>query len=99
MFLVNDEHGERADDVEARYEEDESEEDVRDELLNLHNLEGVFLLLIAVKHLIAVTQLVLDARLDTFHVCIGLEAHFNGGYLVGALEESASKGEIGDNVL
>ena len=52
LLLVDDEHGERADDVEAGHDEDEGKEDVGHDLLYLHDLEGVGLLFEAVEHLV-----------------------------------------------
>ena len=99
LLLVDDEHGEGADDVEAGDEENEGEEDVGDEFLNLHDLESVFLLLIAVKHLVTGTELVLETVLDTLEVGAWLEAHLDGGNLTCALEESAGERKVGDDVL
>ena len=48
ITLVDDEHRERAYNVKAGHNEDEREEDIGHELFNLHNLERVGLLLIAV---------------------------------------------------
>ena len=50
ILLVDDEHGERTDDVEARHHEYECQEQVGKEFLYAHDVEGVGLLLVAVQH-------------------------------------------------
>ena len=48
--LVDDEHGHRANQVEAGHEDDEREEEISHQFLNLHYLEGFVVLLHAVSH-------------------------------------------------
>ena len=50
MFLINDEHRERADNVETCNCQDEREKYVGHQLLNFHNLKGISLLLISVQY-------------------------------------------------
>ena len=78
IFLVNDKHRERADDVKARHHEDESQEDIGDELLYLHDFESVILLLKAVFHDELVAGNLLDFRLHRLEVAAGLEPQFKG---------------------
>ena len=74
VALVDDEHRERADDVEAGHDEDEGEEDVGDELFDLHDAEGVVLLLIAVADVVLRAHYLLDAALDGLEVAACLQA-------------------------
>jgi len=53
LLLLNHQHGEGADDVEGGHEEDEGQEEVSNELLDLHNAKGVLLLFVAVDRLLA----------------------------------------------
>src|SRR5574344_742205 len=48
LLLLNNEHGERANDIETSNHEDESQEDVGDEFFYLHDFKRILLLLIAV---------------------------------------------------
>ena len=52
VLLVYHEHRERADDVEAGYDEDEREEEVCQDFLYLHDAVGVLLLLVAVLDIV-----------------------------------------------
>ena len=72
ILLVDDEHGERADDVEAGHDEDKGEEDVGNELLNLHDLEGLVLLLKAVLDVEIVTGNLLHLGLDGIEIAARL---------------------------
>ena len=79
VLLLDDEHGERADDVETRHDEDEGEEDIGDELFDLHDAESVFLLFIAVFHRIFFACNLLYFLFHGIKVAVGLDAHFQGG--------------------
>ena len=98
VFLVDDEHGERAHDVEARHNEDEGEEDVGEELLYLHDFEGVVLLLKAVLDGVAVAGDFGYLALGVGDVGSGLEAQFERGNHALLPEEIAGPGDGNDDV-
>ena len=76
VLLVDNEHGQRADDVEAGHDEDEGQEDVGEELFNLHDAERVGLLLVAVEHAEAVASDASHLPLHAGEVGAVLQAQF-----------------------
>ena len=99
VALVDDEHGEGADDVETGYDEDEGEEDVGHELLDLHDAEGVVLLLVAVVDVEAAVGQADHAGFDGLEIAAGLEAQLQRGKTAGLVEETAREVEGGEYVL
>ena len=73
FLLLNHQHGEGADDVEGGDEENEREEEVGNELLDLHNAEGVCLLLIAVLNEVALAEELTDGGFCVTEVCAWLQ--------------------------
>ena len=70
VAFLNDEHGERRDDVETSYEHDEGEKDISDEFLHVHDVEDVGLLLHAVEHLVAIAHNVAQLFLHRLQICV-----------------------------
>ena len=69
-------HRERADDVEASHHQDERQEDVSDELLDLHNLKRVILLLKTVLHHELRTTQPTDLLLHSIEIAAWFQAQF-----------------------
>lgn len=74
--LVYHEHRNRTDNVEASNEEDEREKEICHRLLDVHNVESVFLLLGAVQRFEAGTERLTDAPQRLFGVGRGFEFKF-----------------------
>ena len=99
LLLVDDEHGQRAYDVEAGYHEDERKEDVGDELLDLHDLERVLLLLIAVEHQHLVAKRCLHLLLHCLEVGTALQSQLDGRDIALPLEQATGEGYWGNDVV
>ena len=78
FLLVDDEHGERPDDVEACHDEDEREEDVCEVFLYPHDFVCVGLLLIPVLHAVFVAGNLFHLPLHAVEVRARLQAQFQG---------------------
>ena len=74
--LVYHQHRDRADNVEASNEEDEREKEICHRLLDVHDVESVFLLLGAVQRFEAGTKRLTDAPQRLFGVGRGFEFKF-----------------------
>ena len=99
VLLVNDEHGEAANDVKRGYNKNKCEEDVGHELLYLHNLEGVVLLLVAVLYYILIGCHVLYLTLYGIEVTAGLQAKLQRREAPFEVKEPARKVYAGNDVL
>ena len=99
VAFVDDQHRQRSDHIETGNHQDECEEDVGDELLYLHNLEGAFLLFVTVEHLIVVAQLLLDGLLHSPEVRTLLEAQFHSREVTLTLEKPACKVYARDDIV
>lgn len=92
VLLIDDEHRERTDDVEAGYDKDEREEDIGDNLLNLHYAERVLLLLEPVFHDILVAADAADFLLHRLDVRTLFQAQGEACNLALAEEQVACEG-------
>ena len=91
VFLVDDEHGHGADDVETGHEENEGEEEVGDEFFHFHDAEHVGLLLVAVFHGEAVAKDFLYVFLGLPDVRAVLELELNGRHAALLAEKLAGE--------
>ena len=98
VALVDDEHRETADDVEARHDEDEREEDVGDELLDLHDAEGVVLLLIAVANVVFGSAYLAYAALHGLEVAARLQPQLQAREHALLVEDAAGEANAGEDV-
>ena len=99
VALINDEHGERADDVEAGHHEDERQEDVGNQLFYLHDLKCVVLLLKAVLHTETVSGNALHLGLHLVKVASGLQPQLQRRHHVLLLKETSGKAQGGNDVV
>ena len=99
VFLVDDEHGDGADDVEAGYQEDEGEEEVGDELLHFHDAEHVFLLFVAVLHGEVFAQQGFDVAPCLADVGALFQLQFDGRHPSLLPEEVAGEAQGGEDVV
>ena len=99
VALVDDEHGHGPDNVETGHEDDKRQEEIGHGLLNLHDAEGVGVLLVAVAHGEAPLGKVLQFGLGAADVGARFEREGYGGDAVGLLEEFAGKADGGDEIV
>ena len=99
VALVDDEHRERADDVEAGNEQDEGEEDVGDEFLDLHDAERVLLLFVAVEHAVAFAERGNQVGFHLVGVGVGAELEFDLCDFALAFKQAAGQCDVGDDVV
>ena len=98
VALVDDEHRQRANDVEAGHHKNERKKNVADEFLNLHDAERVVLLLIAVEHGVAAVADAAHLGLHLLEVAARLEAEFERGDHALLVEDAAYKAYGGEEV-
>ena len=91
VLLVDDEHRERGDDVEARHNEYEREEHVGEHLLYLHDAERVRLLLETVEHAELLACRCLYLALRRAEVGAWLQSELQGGEHTVLIEQLAGE--------
>ena len=96
VALFDDEHRERRDDVEARYKDDKREEDVGDELFDVHDVEHLSLLFHTVLDGKFAFADVGEFGLRALDVGAGLKLEFECGGLAFLLEEVLRESEVGE---
>lgn len=99
VALFDDEHGRRADDVEAGHEHDEREEEVGNRLLDLHHVEGLAVLLKAVQHGKSRAGQGAQLLLGRLGVGAGLQPQGYGADAVGLFEEVLGEAERRNQVV
>ena len=99
VFLVDHQHRERTDDVEAGHDEDERQEDIGNEFLYFHDAEGVFLLFVAVEHLIFSAGNLLHLGFHVVDIAARLYAHLERRNHALLVEYGAGKADGGDDVV
>ena len=98
-LLVDHQHGERADNVEARHKQDEGEEEIGDELLDAHDAEDVFLLFVAVLHQEPLAQQLLDFLLGPFHFGAFRKLQLHAGDAALLIEKTLREAQAGEDVV
>ena len=99
VLLVDNQHRERTDDVEACHHQDKGQEDIRHQFLYLHNLERILLLLEPIKHLVFVACYLLHLSLHRLQVAALLQSDFQVGEHALLVKEVAGKRDGGDDVI
>ena len=99
VFLVDDEHRERTYDVETGHNENESEEDISNILLDLHDLKRVFLLLKAVFYLVFLAHNSLHFTLHCIEIAAIFESDFKRRESPLLPKKVAGKGYRGDDIV
>ena len=91
--LVDDEHGDRTDDVETGHQQDKGKEQIGHGFLNAHDVEHLLLLFHAVQHGIAFAETAAQVALDALRIGSLAQTKFQRGDLALLLEKLLGKTE------
>ena len=99
VTFVNNQHRQRPNDVKTGNDEDERQEDIRHQLLHLHNAEGVVLLFIAVLNKEMTVSQLHHPLFYRLKVTTWSQAQFQGRQTVGLVKDITRKGQRCQDIL